>query len=292
MDIFYRYDPFQPVDFQGCDTAEQALQALTTGNRRYQEIVRQVHAEVMGEVTPESVVIPSNPLSLGFSLVPGQAPLQNPFAIVLGCADARAPVEMIFDHSLNQLFTIRVAGNVLGTECLGSIEYAVRNIAEDLRVVVVLGHSGCGAVAAAVDLYLNPEVYIEVVKTHSLRTIIDRILVVVRGADRSLQSLCGPETSQLPGYRSALWEMSVYLNAALTAHDLIRELELSASDKIQVVYGVYNLATHQVCGVPDGDVAFAPAPLTTQDFTRLSELLARSVRDRGILAPIKDPSLA
>ena len=292
MDIIYRYDPFQPVDFQGCDTAELAMESLQAGNRRYQEIVRQVHDEVMGENTSNQVVIPSNPLSLGFALVPGQAPVQNPFAIVLGCADARAPVETIFDHSLNQLFTIRVAGNVLGTECLGSIEYAVRHIQGDLRLLVVLGHSGCGAVAAAVELYLNPDAYINVVKTHSLRTIVDRILVVVRMADRSLHAVCGPDTDRQPGYKAALSEMAVFLNAALTAHDLLRELELADGDRIKIVFGVYDLATHRVEGMPAREVAFNPAPRTTADFNELGRELACSVRDRGILAPLNDPNLA
>ncbi len=292
MDIIYRYDPFQAVDFQACDHADDAMKALETGNRRYQQIVRQVYQEVMGENTAHEVIIPSNPLSLGFSLVPGQAPLQNPFAIVLGCADARAPVETIFDHSLNQLFTIRVAGNVLGTECLGSIEYAVRHIAGDLRLMVVLGHSGCGAVGAAVELYLNPSAYIDVVKTHSLRTIVDRISMVVRGADQTLHELCGPDTSRQPGYKTALWEMSVFLNAALTAHDLIRELELDKGDRIKVVFGVYDLTSHLVQGMPDSESAFELAPRTKEEFAAISRELARSVRDRGILAPLDDPNLA
>ena len=292
MDIIYRYDPYKAVDFQQFDTAELAIKALETGNRRHCEIVSRVQAEVMGEVAAPPVVIPSNPLSLGLSLVPGLAPIQNPFAIILGCSDARASVERIFDHSLNQLFTIRVAGNVLGTECLGSIEYAVRHIAADLRLMLVLGHTGCGAVAAAVDLYLTPDIYIDVVKTHSLRTIIDRILVVVRIADRSLQELCGPTTTKLPGYRAALWEMAVYLNAALTAHDLIRELQLTSHDKIQCVFGVYDLATHLVRGTPESTSAFEVAPATIEDFSRLCTFLAQSVRDRGILVPLADPNLA
>ncbi len=292
MDIIYRYDSFAAVDFQQCDTPELAIEALQAGNRRHQEIVSQVQAEVMGEAKPAPLVIPSNPLSLGLSLVPGLAPVQNPFAIILGCSDARASVERIFDHSLNQLFTIRVAGNVLGTECLGSVEFAVLNLSSDLRLLIVLGHTGCGAVSGAVDLYLKPEAYIDVVKTHSLRTIVDRILVVVRGADRSLHDLCGPDTSQQPGYREALLEMSVYLNAALTAHDLIRELKLSTADRIKVVFGVYNLASHKVEAMPEDETAFQPAPLSTEDFKALSRELALSVRNRGILAPLDDPNLA
>jgi len=292
MDIIYRYDSFAAVDFQQCDTPELAIEALQAGNRRHQEIVSQVQAEVMGEAKPAPLVIPSNPLSLGLSLVPGLAPVQNPFAIILGCSDARASVERIFDHSLNQLFTIRVAGNVLGTECLGSVEFAVLNLSSDLRLLIVLGHTGCGAVSGAVDLYLKPEAYIDVVKTHSLRTIVDRILVVVRGADRSLHDLCGPDTSKQPGYREALLEMSVYLNAALTAHDLIRELKLSTADRIKVVFGVYNLASHKVEAMPEDETAFQPAPLSTEDFKALSRELALSVRNRGILAPLDDPNLA
>jgi len=292
MDIIYRYDTFAAVDFQQCDTAELAIEALEAGNRRHQEIVRQVQAEVMGGAKPSPLVIPSNPLSLGLSLVPGQAPVQNPFAIILGCSDARASVERIFDHSLNQLFTIRVAGNVLGTECLGSVEFAVRNLSSDLRLLIVLGHTGCGAVSGAVDLYLKPEAYIDVIKTHSLRTIVDRILVVVRGADRSLHNFCGPDTSNQPGYREALLEMSVYLNAALTAHDLIRELELTTADSLRVVFGVYNLASHRVEAMPENESAFQAAPRTTEEFLALSQSLARSVRDRGILVPIDDLFLA
>ena len=131
----------------------------------------------------------------------------------------------------------------------------------NLRLVVVLGHSGCGAVAAAVDLYLAPAGYIATAATHSLRTIIDRILFVVRIADKALERRCGPSASAEPGYRAALWEMSVYLNAALTAHDLARELGLTGGDgPIRVVYSVYDIAAHRVAAIPGGDPSFAPAP--------------------------------
>ncbi len=287
MDIIYRYDPYQPVDFQGSDTAELAEQALRDGNRRYGEIIARVQAEILGEGDGQPVLIPSNPLSLGFSLVPGQAPIQNPFALILGCSDARAPVELIFDHSANELFIVRVAGNVLGTECLGSVEYAVRHLAGDLRLIVVLGHSGCGAVAAAVDLYLAPAGYIAVAETHSLRTIIDRILFVVRIADKALERRCGPSASAEPGFRAALWEMTVYLNAALTAHDVAREVGLSSGDgRVRVVFGVYDIATYTVAAMPRGEQTFAPAPRDTADFAALSDRLADSVLTCGVLRPL------
>ena len=72
---------------------------------------------------------------------------QHPFAIVLGCADSRTPPEVVFDQGLGDLFVLRVAGNVLNDETLGSIEYAVEHLGAQL--IVVLGHERCGAVKAA-----------------------------------------------------------------------------------------------------------------------------------------------
>ena len=72
---------------------------------------------------------------------------QHPFAIVLGCADSRVPPEMVFDAGLGDLFVIRVAGNVVGQDEAGSIEYSIDHLGTPL--VMVLGHEGCGAVTAA-----------------------------------------------------------------------------------------------------------------------------------------------
>ncbi|MBA3973821.1 MAG: carbonic anhydrase [Candidatus Solibacter sp.] len=73
---------------------------------------------------------------------------QHPYAVILGCSDSRVPPELIFDEGLGDLFVIRDAGNVVDDEVLGSIEYAVEHLG--VRLVVVLGHEKCGAVAAAV----------------------------------------------------------------------------------------------------------------------------------------------
>src|SRR5579864_9095695 len=74
---------------------------------------------------------------------------QEPFAIVLGCSDSRVPAEMIFDQGLGDLFVIRVAGNVVAPSGVGSVEFAAARFGT--RLVVVLGHSGCGAVAATIE---------------------------------------------------------------------------------------------------------------------------------------------
>ncbi len=75
---------------------------------------------------------------------------QSPFATVLGCADSRVPVETIFDHEPGDIFTIRIAGNFITEAVLGSVEYAVAVLKSPL--IMVLGHTSCGAVKAAVEL--------------------------------------------------------------------------------------------------------------------------------------------
>ena len=73
---------------------------------------------------------------------------QSPYAVVLGCADSRVIPELIFDTGLGEIFTVRVAGNIANTSSIASIEYAMANL--KTRVIVVLGHESCGAVAAAI----------------------------------------------------------------------------------------------------------------------------------------------
>ena len=83
---------------------------------------------------------------------------QRPIAIVLGCSDSRVPLEVIFDQGFGELFVIRVAGNIAAPTQIGSIEYAVTRFSPPL--VVVLGHSNCGAVAAAIDGLFDREISI------------------------------------------------------------------------------------------------------------------------------------
>lgn len=75
---------------------------------------------------------------------------QTPAAVILGCSDSRVPPEMVFDQGLGELFVIRVAGNIATPTQLASVEYAVRELG--VRLIVVLGHSGCGAVRATLDV--------------------------------------------------------------------------------------------------------------------------------------------
>lgn len=102
---------------------------------------------------------------------------QQPFAIVLGCSDSRVPVEIIFDQGPGDLFVIRVAGNVVAPSLIGSVEFAADRFGT--RLVVVLGHSSCGAIAATLEELRRPS------DLHSpnLKDIVDRIRPAVEGLE-------------------------------------------------------------------------------------------------------------
>jgi carbonic anhydrase len=80
---------------------------------------------------------------------------QSPYAVILGCSDSRVPVEIIFDAGLGDLFVIRVAGNIVAPSLIGSIEFAAENFGS--RLVVVLGHTGCGAIDATIGAINSPD---------------------------------------------------------------------------------------------------------------------------------------
>lgn len=130
--------------------ADEALQRLRDGNRRFVEHVVSLDALLSHARRAE------------------QAMVQHPFAVVLGCSDSRAPAEFVFDQGLGDLFVIRVAGNIAAPSQIGSIEFAVDRFGCEL--VVVLGHSNCGAVRATLDHCFKPEE-----TTAGLHAIVDRI---------------------------------------------------------------------------------------------------------------------
>lgn len=286
MDLIYRFDPFQPIGSRSVPDAAAALALLREGNEHFAEIVARMQERVLGGAAAEPLVIPVCPVSLGLPLAPGMAPQQAPFGLVLGCSDARVPTEAIFDQSFNDLFVVRIAGNVLGTECLGSIDYAVRQLGSSLKVAVVLGHSGCGAVAAAAAGYETPAEYVDIAFTHALRSLVDRIQIAIRGAARSLRQIAGNDVVRHSGYASALAEVAVYLNAALTAYDLRREIEGLGNSNLPVVYGVCELGDLRVRSLPAmGELApdmFAPAPHSADNFVTLAKDLAQRVAARSL----------
>lgn len=133
-----------------------ALERLREGNARF---VAGLHgrSELAGEARRNE-------------LVAGQ----EPFAIILGCSDSRVPAEIVFDQGLGDLFVIRVAGNIVAPSLLGSVEFAADRFGT--RLVVVLGHSMCGAVTATVDELVRPSE----TRSPNLRSIVDRIRPAVQ----------------------------------------------------------------------------------------------------------------
>jgi carbonic anhydrase len=280
VDITYRYEardtPARPRPLD----SNAALGRLNNGNRAFAALLD----DPTNEHVERIISVDSRDLALGDASLPKQ----RPFAAVLGCSDARVPVELIFNEGPNDLFVIRVAGNGLGTEILGSLKYAVDNLRGSLKLIVVLGHSGCGALTTAVDVFLNPANYLPLATMHSLRRILDGLLVVVQASAKRFQSAFGPEISHHPRYREALIEASIVANAALAAHSIQQEFGTSDPAELQTVYGVYLLETHQVWAPHVSEmkgIGLALAPRDPAGFIELGSAILQSDRIGSLLQP-------
>jgi carbonic anhydrase len=282
LDIIYRYDPERRLETSSPASAQEARRILVAGNRDFAEIADPFR--ISGE--PCTRIVPIDLRDLGITESEGTAPEQRPFAVVLGCSDARVPTELIFRQACNSLFVVRVAGNVLGSECLGSIDYAVQNLGDSIKLLVVLGHSGCGAVTAAVDAFLQPRHYLDLAPSHPVRAIVDRLLLPVRAAARALDVACGPQATTLPGYRRALIECGVALNAALTAATLKQDFRDRLRSDMEVLYGVYNLVSRrvQLPTMNATDVDLEPTSEGMEGLFHLADRLAQCERIQELLA--------
>ena len=132
-------------------SALEALKLLQDGNRRF--------VAGLGGIALATNQARRSQLLLG----------QQPFAVLLGCADSRVPAELVFDQGLGELFVIRVAGNIVAPSQIGSVEFAVERFST--RLVVVLGHSNCGAISATLDELKLPAKG----RSPNLRAVVDRI---------------------------------------------------------------------------------------------------------------------
>jgi carbonic anhydrase len=195
---------------------------------------------------------------------------------------------MVFGQGFNDLFVIRVAGNVLGDVCMGSIEFALKALHKSVRCIVILGHLGCGAVTAAVDCYLQPLEFWSESMPPMLRTIIQRIFVAVREADSGIKATWGSNAREMPGFRGALIDTAVCLNAAHAAFDL-RKIVAAANWNIEVLYGVFSLHNHQVSMPVDPRATIAPqnvnldsAPTEPQQFNDLAYRMAELSKPQGM----------
>jgi carbonic anhydrase len=283
FEIVYRYDPSRPLATNRPASPGEAQSWLESGNEAFAHL----SAQDLVDPAPRRWLLPLDPRDLGLG-GGGQALAQEPFAAVLGCADARVPLETIFQRGMNDIFAVRVAGNVLGAECLGSLEYAASHL-HSLKLAVVLGHSGCGAVTATVDAFLTPADYTQIVATQSLRAIIDKLFVMVRGASISLVGVHGEAVVQRPGYRAALIDLAIGLNAMATASMLRRELSLDHGG-LGVAWGVYDLSSRRVGawlvgaeGQEDEQTGLLPPPHGGEQTRAMAMRLAGSRRIRALL---------
>src|SRR5881397_1521654 len=138
-------------------SGHEALVRLREGNRRF--------------VASMADTAPALSQTRRLALAEGQ----QPFAIVLGCSDSRVPAEIVFDQGLGDLFVIRVAGNIVAPSQVGSVEFAASRFGT--RLVVVLGHSQCGAILATLEELRRPTEN----QSRNLRAIVDRVRPCVEG---------------------------------------------------------------------------------------------------------------
>lgn len=138
-------------------SASEALERLREGNRRFVSGVRSLETRISHVRRSELVAS------------------QEPLAIILGCSDSRVPVEIVFDQGLGDLFVIRVAGNIVAPSQIGSVEFAAERFGT--RLVVVLGHTRCGAVQATLEAMRQPGGR----PSRNLSSIVDRIRPSLEG---------------------------------------------------------------------------------------------------------------
>jgi carbonic anhydrase len=167
---------------------------------------------------------------------------QEPFAIVLGCSDSRVPAEIVFDQGLGDLFVIRVAGNIVAPSQIGSVEFAADRF--KTRLVVVLGHSSCGAILATLEQLQRPSAE----QSPGLRSIVDRIRPAVQGL----------LDTGLSASREELLREAVRANIRLAANQLRHGSEiledLIAREGLLVIGAEYSLESGVVAffdGVPE-----------------------------------------
>ena len=283
VEIVYRYGDPGAVARPRPQDADAARSRLVDGNRRFAGLM----AEAIDDGAISRRVIQVDARDIGLQADENSAPSQCPFAAILGCSDARVPVELIFNEGPNDLFVVRVAGNGIGSDALGSLNYAIDHLGDSLRLIVALGHSGCGAMSAAVDAFLEPAVYLPLVGDYALRSIVDRLLIVVQASARKLHNVFGSAVTQHPGYRDALRETSIATNAALAAYTMQREIGSLDRSRLRAVYGVYLLEGRTVwapTGATSRSIDLAEAPGNPTAFSEFGGSLVRSERIASMLA--------
>jgi len=294
IEIVYRYDTNGKTARPRPVNADAARDRLEEGSRKVLALLDSLSD---GTGTARHVIA-ADPRDLGLTSGENGTPMQRPYAAVLGCSDARVPIELIFNEGPNDLFVVRVAGNGLGSEVLGSLKYAFDHLGASLKLVVVLGHSSCGAVSAAVDVFQNPKTYLSLASDHELRNILDRLLIMVHAAGARVESMFGPDVIRRQGYREALIETATVLNAAFAARTLQMELGSTDPNGLRAAYGVYMIAARQLWAPRSGSAECAGLAYPPTDSQGVGDFLDRVVQSERIasllsaITPSADHDLA
>jgi len=174
---------------------------------------------------------------------------QHPLAVLLSCIDSRTPAELIFDLGIGDVLSVRIAGNVVTPEVLGSMEYSCA--VAGAKLIVVMGHTRCGAVSTAVDLASSAAALDHIRGNHNLGPIVEMI-----------QSSMTPDTSERlsrtqPGARDKLVDDLVAVHVARMTNAVLERSEtlneLHAAKKIAIIGGVYDVVTGNVSFLPHDD---------------------------------------
>jgi carbonic anhydrase len=203
VNLYFRFFDSQIFNLYLFMTPDQIIERLQSGNERF--VADQLEAKLQNSNRRDD-------------LTGGQ----QPFAIILSCADSRVVPELTFDTGLGELFVVRVAGNIANTSSMASIEYAVAHLGT--QVIVVLGHESCGAVTAAVNGGDNG---------YNLNHLLSHVTPAIAAA----------------GEEATVTEV-VKVNAELTAKELAGRStiigEAVASGKVKIVPAYYNLGSGRV----------------------------------------------
>ena len=203
-------------------TPRQALHILTEGNKRFVNNLRYNRnlLQQVNELTND----------------------QYPFAIVLSCIDSRTSAELIFDQGLGDIFSVRIAGNIARDKVLGSMEYSCA--VAGAKLILVMGHTSCGAVNAAVDLICSHKTAAEATGCGNLDTLISEIQLSVD------LNTCKKPDQWLPGEKAA-YANEVSRRNILRTMRMIRERsatidKLVLEDKVAIVGALYDISTGEV----------------------------------------------
>ena len=196
-------------------TPKEALDLLVEGNHRFvNDLVEPVNHRNLASITKKE---------------------QRPFAGVLSCSDSRVPTELIFDQALGDIFSVRLAGNIASNKAIGSLEFACKHLGS--KLVVVLGHTGCGAVKAACDNFEEGhigEITSLIKPAVSFETTID-----INRNSKNIDFLA----------KVCKLNVDIQIKRMLTESKILSEL--LGQKKIGLVGGIYNLDTAQVTFIQD-----------------------------------------